>query len=74
VSVADKIISALALAKLVPPLLTPVGRLGVAAAYLGVIAYLVGSGFDHVDSDRLKLLDRVEGVRGVAKRLLVAQG
>jgi hypothetical protein len=73
VSVADKIISALALAKLVPPLLTPVGRLGVAAAYLGVIAYLVGSGYDHVDSDRLKLLDRVEGVRGIAKRLLEAK-
>lgn len=72
VSVADKIVSALALAKLAPPLLTPVGRLGIAAAYLGVIAYLVGSGFDHVDSDRLKLLDRVEGVRGVAKRLLVS--
>jgi hypothetical protein len=68
--VADRLVSALALAKLAPPLLTPAGRLAVAAAYLGLLAYVIGSGYDHVDSDRIKLLDWTEGVRGVAKRLL----
>ena len=72
IAVADKIISALALAKLAPPLMTPLGRLGMAAAYLGLLAYTVGSGYDHVDSDKVKILDWAEGVRGVAKRLLVA--
>ncbi|MCX6031285.1 MAG: hypothetical protein NT169_18555 [Chloroflexi bacterium] len=71
-AVADKIISALAVAKLFPPLMTPAGRLGMAAAYLGLLAYTIGSGYDHVDSDKIKLLDWAEGVRGVAKRLLVA--
>ena len=37
-----------------------------------LLAYLVGAGYDHVDSDRIKLLDRVEGVRGVSKRLLAS--
>jgi DNA-binding LacI/PurR family transcriptional regulator len=71
-SVADKLLSALAVAKLAPPLMTPVGRLAMAAAYLGLLAYTVGSGYDHTDSDKVKLLDWTEGVRGVAKRLLVA--
>lgn len=69
-SVADKITSALALVKLAPPLATPVGRLAVATTYLGLLAYVIGSGYDHVDSDRIQLLDWVEGVRGIAKRLL----
>ncbi|MGQ9490047.1 MAG: hypothetical protein ACUVR4_01865 [Anaerolineae bacterium] len=67
---ADKVVTGLAVAKVLPPLLTPAGRLAVAAAYLALLAYLVGSGYDHVDSDRVKLLDRVEGVRGVSRRLL----
>lgn len=71
-AVADRLVSLLALAKLAPPLMTPAGRLGVAAAYLALLAYTVGSGYDHVDSDRIKLLDWVEGVRGIAKRTLVA--
>ncbi|MBM4456154.1 MAG: hypothetical protein FJ011_00075 [Chloroflexi bacterium] len=69
--VADQLTAALALVKLAPPLATPYGRLGIAVAYLGLLAYLVGSGYDHVDSDRLQVLDWVEGVRGIAKRLLV---
>lgn len=67
---ADKVVAGLAVAKVLPPLLTPAGRLAVAAAYLALLAYLVGSGYDHVDSDRIRLLDRVEGVRGVSRRLL----
>ena len=69
--IVGKVARALAFIKLAPPLMTPVGRLAIAAAYLGLLAYLVGSGYDHVDSDRLKLLDRVEGVRGLSQRLLV---
>jgi hypothetical protein len=69
-SVADKITTVLALVKLAPPLATPAGRLAVAGTYLGLLAYLIGSGYDHVDSDRIQLLDWVEGVRGVARRLL----
>ncbi len=68
---ADKVVAGLAVAKVLPPLLTPAGRLAVAAAYLALLAYLIGSGYDHVDSDRIKLLDRVEGVRGISKRLLL---
>ncbi len=67
---ADKVAAGLAVAKVLPPLLTPAGRLAVAAAYLVLLAYLIGSGYDHVDSDRIRLLDRVEGVRGVSRRLL----
>lgn len=69
--VADKVAAGLAVAKVLPPLMTPAGRIAVAAVYLGLLAYVVGSGYDHVDSDRIKLLDRVEGVRGVSKRVLV---
>ncbi len=68
--VADKVAAGLALVKVVPPLMTPAGRIAVAAIYLGLLAYIIGSGYDHVDSDRIKLLDRVEGVRGVSKRML----
>lgn len=68
--VADKVAAGLALAKVIPPLMTPAGRIAVAAVYLGLLAYVVGSGYDHVDSDRIKLLDRVEGVRGISKRVL----
>lgn len=68
--VADKVTAGLAVAKVIPPLMTPAGRIAVAAVYLGLLAYVVGSGYDHVDSDRIKLLDRVEGVRGVSKRVL----
>lgn len=69
--IADKVTAGLALAKVVPLLMTPAGRLAVTATYLGLLAYLIGSGYDHIDSDRIKLLDRVEGVRGISKRLLV---
>lgn len=68
--VADKVTAGLALVKVVPPLMTPAGRVAVAAVYLGLLAYIVGSGYDHVDSDRIKLLDRVEGVRGISQRAL----
>jgi len=68
---ADKIISSLALVKLLPPAMTPVGRLVIAAAYLGVVGYVVFTGYDHVDSDRWRLIDRVSGVRQVALEALM---
>ncbi len=71
VRVADKVTSGLALVKVVPPLMTPAGRIAVATVYLALLAYIVGSGYDHVDSDRIQLLDRVEGVRGISKRILM---
>ncbi len=70
--VVSQVNTALAVIKLAPPLLTPVGRLAVAATYLALLAYVVGSGYDHADSDRMRILDWVEGVRGISKRLLVA--
>lgn len=71
--IADRITAGLALVRIAPPVLTPVGRLAIAAVHLGLLAYVVGSGCDHIDSDRVKLLDRVEGVRGVSQRLLAPE-
>jgi hypothetical protein len=68
--IVEKLLKALALVKVAPPLLTPVGRIAIAVLYLGLLAFVVGSGYDYVDSDRIALLDRVEGVRGVAKKAL----
>ncbi|MDH7484909.1 MAG: hypothetical protein QHJ81_01385 [Anaerolineae bacterium] len=67
---ADKVISSLALVKLLPPAMTPVGRLVIAAIYLGLAGYVVFTGYDHVDSDRYRLIDRVAGVRQVAQEAL----
>jgi hypothetical protein len=50
--------------------MTPAGRIAIAAIYLGLLAYVIGAGYDHVDSDRIRLLDRVEGVRGISQRVL----
>lgn len=67
---ADKVISSMALVKLLPPAMTPVGRLVIAAVYLGLVGYVVFTGYDHVDSDRYRLIDRVSGVRQVALEAL----
>ena len=65
IKIADVVIKGLAVAKLLPPLNTPPwGPLGIAAAYLGVIGYVLYSAHDHVDSDRYPFFDRVQGVRG----------
>jgi len=71
VELADKIISSLALVKLLPPAMTPVGRLVIAASYLGMVGYVVFTGYDHVDSDQWRLIDRVSGVRQVAQKALM---
>ncbi len=72
--VVQKVNSGLSLVKLAPPVRTPVGSAALAVVYLGLLAYTLGSAYDHVDSDRIGLLDRVEGVRGVMQRALVQAG
>ena len=72
VRIVEKILTVLAFLKIAPVAMNPTGRLLIAAVYLGLLAYVIGSGYDHVDSDRLKLLDWVEGVRGVSERVLMS--
>ncbi len=72
--VVQKVNAGLSLVKLAPPVRTPVGSAALAVVYLGLLAYTLGSAYDHVDSDRIGLLDRVEGVRGVMQRALVQAG
>jgi hypothetical protein len=69
--VVQKVNAGLSLVKLAPPVRTPVGSAALAVVYLGLLTYTLGSAYDHVDSDRIGLLDRVEGVRGVMQRALV---
>ena len=66
--VSRTVLKGLAVVKLLPPLQAPPwGPLGVAAAYLAVLAYILYSAYDHVDSDRYPFFDRVKGVRGILK-------
>lgn len=67
--IADVVVKGLAVIKLVPAVWTtlPWGPLAVAAAYLGVVGFLLYSALDHVDSDRFASFDRVHGVRGILK-------
>lgn len=72
--VVQKVNAGLSLVKLAPPVRTPVGSAALAVVYLGLLTYTLGSAYDHVDSDRIGLLDRVEGVRGVMRGALVQAG
>ena len=70
--VARTVLKGLAVVKLLPPLQAPPwGPLGVAAAYMAVLAYILYSAYDHVDSDRYPFFDRVKGVRGILKTELI---
>lgn len=72
VKVADMIVKGLAVVKLLPALAAPPwGPLAVAAAYLGVVGYVLYSAHDHIDSDKYAFFDRVDGVRGVLRAALV---
>jgi hypothetical protein len=68
---AARIAAGLALVKIIPVFMSPPGRIATAAGYLGLLAFVVGSGHDHIDSGHFKLLDRVEGVRAVCRRVLL---
>lgn len=69
VKIADVIVKGLAAAKLLLTIsaVPPVATVIVAAAYLGVIGFVLYSAHDHVDSDRFPFFDRVVGVSGVLK-------
>ena len=49
----------------------PYGSLVVAATYVAICGYVVLNGADYVDADRVKMLDRVPGVRQVVVANLV---
>ncbi len=70
--IADVVVKGLAVVKLVPAVWTtlPWGPLAVAAAYLGVVGFVLFSALDHADSDRFASFDRVHGVRGILKAQL----
>lgn len=68
---AENLLKLIALAKLVPMINIPQGQLVIAAVTLGLLGYVLYSGYDHVDSGNVtflslygfKIPDRVEGVR-----------
>lgn len=68
---AARIAAGLAIIKIIPIFMTPAGRIGTAAGYLGLLAFVIGSGHDHIDAGHFTLLDRVEGVRAVCRRVLM---
>jgi hypothetical protein len=71
-SLADKLLRGFRFLGGVPAAALPQGKLLVAAAYIVLGAYVVLAGADYVDAKRLKLLDRVPGVRQVVETKLIA--
>ena len=49
----------------IPAAILPYGTLLLAGVYIAIMAYLVFNGADYLDADRLKLLNRVRGIRQV---------
>ncbi len=70
-SLADKLLRGFRFLKGVPAAALPQGTLLVAAVYVALGAYVVLAGADYVDAKRLKLLDRVPGVRQVVETKLI---
>jgi hypothetical protein len=64
---ADKLLAGLGLLGLVPGMALPQGKLLMAAATIVLAAYVILAGADYVDAQRLKLLNRVPGVREVVQ-------
>jgi hypothetical protein len=69
---ADQILPKLKWVAVIPAAALPQGRLLLAAAYLVLAGYVVLLGADYVDARRLRLLDRVPGVRRTVQAHLVA--
>jgi hypothetical protein len=69
---AEKFLKGLKFLGGVPAAIIPQGKLVVAAVYIILGGYVVLAGADYVDSHRLKLLDRVPGVRRVVENLLIS--
>lgn len=67
VELVTKILKAIKFVAVSPAATLPHGRLLVAAAYILLGGYIVLAGGDYVDAQKLKLLDRVPGVRKVVE-------
>ncbi len=72
IKLADKLHQGLRFLGSVPVAALPQGRVLLAAAYIVLGAYVVLAGADYVDAQRLRLLDRVPGVRQVVERNLAS--
>ena len=70
IELVGKILKVCKYVKLVPAVALPQGQLVLAAVYILVGGYVVLAGGDYVDAQRLKLIDRVPGVRRVLEASL----
>jgi hypothetical protein len=61
----DKLLKGLKYLGSVPVAILPYGGLLMATIYVGICAYVVVNGADYVDADRVRLLDRIPGVRRI---------
>ncbi len=68
----EKLLKGLKFVAPVPAAALPQGTLLVAAAYIVLGGYVVLAGADYVDARRLRLLDRVPGVRTVVETKLLS--
>lgn len=71
INLADKLLRGLGFLGGVPVTVLPQGKVLLAAVYIVLGAYVLLAGADYVDAQRLKLLDRVPGVRQVVETNLV---
>lgn len=56
----------------VPAAVLPYGTLLLAGAYIAIVAFLVFNGADYLDADRLKIFNRVRGIRQVIEANLAS--
>jgi hypothetical protein len=70
-NLAEKLLRGLGFLGGVPVAVLPQGKVLLAAVYIVLGAYVLLAGADYVDAQRLKLLDRVPGVRQVVETNLV---
>ncbi len=66
-TLADKILRGLALFGIAPAAALPQGRVLLAAAFIVLGSYVILAGADFVDAPRLRLLNRVPGVRQIVE-------
>jgi hypothetical protein len=63
----EKIARVLALIGTAPATMIPYGRIVLASGYVGLGGYIVLAGADFVDAPRMRLIDRVPGVRRIVE-------
>jgi hypothetical protein len=61
----DKLLKGLKYLGSVPIAVLPYGSLLMAAVYVAICGYVVLNGADYVDADRVKIFNRVRGVRQI---------